>query len=57
MLYCRALSICAVAALLAGCSGSQPPIGATGAMPQTSAVATHADRGKSWMLPGTSSES
>jgi hypothetical protein len=39
------------AALLAGCSGSQPPIGAPGAMPQTSARATHADRGTSWMLP------
>jgi hypothetical protein len=37
--------------LLAGCGGSQPPIGAPGAMPQSRAVATHADRGKSWMLP------
>jgi hypothetical protein len=55
MLYCRALSICAVAALLAGC-GSRPPIGAPGAMPQAAAIAAHADRGKSWMLPGTSSE-
>jgi hypothetical protein len=40
-----------VAALLAGCGGSQPPIDAPGAMAQTSAIATHADRGKSWMLP------
>jgi hypothetical protein len=39
------------AAMLAGCGGSQPPIGAPGAMPQTSAIATHAERGKSWMLP------
>jgi hypothetical protein len=39
------------AVLLTGCGGSQPPIGAPGAMPQTSALATHADRGKSWMLP------
>jgi hypothetical protein len=46
---------CAAAAMLAGCGGSQPPIGATGAMPQTSTTAPHADRGKSWMLPGTSS--
>jgi hypothetical protein len=38
-------------ALLAGCGGSQPPVGAPGAMPQTSPIATHADRGKSWMLP------
>jgi hypothetical protein len=44
------------AAMLAGCGGSQPPIGATGAMPQTSAVATHADRGKSWMLPEATSQ-
>ena len=46
-----ALSIGAGAALLAGCGGSQPPIGAPGAMPQTSVVATHAERGGSWMLP------
>jgi hypothetical protein len=52
-----ALSGCLASALLAGCSGSQPPIGAPGAMPQTSAVATHADRGKSWMKPGISSGS
>jgi uncharacterized repeat protein (TIGR03803 family) len=38
------LSVCAVAALLAGCGGSQPPIGAPGAMPKTSTIATHADR-------------
>jgi hypothetical protein len=43
------------AALLAGCGVSQPPIGAPGAMPQTSALATHADRGTSWMLPGSAS--
>jgi hypothetical protein len=47
---CVALSISA-AALLAGCGGSQPPIGAPGAMAQTSALATHAKRGTSWMLP------
>jgi hypothetical protein len=46
-----ALSICAAAAMLAGCGGSQPPIGAPGAMAQTSAIATHAERGKSWMVP------
>ena len=40
------------AVLLAGCGGSQPPIGAPGAMPQTTAIATHADRGKSWMAAG-----
>lgn len=41
--YC-ALSLSAAVALLAGCGGSQPPIGATGASPQSSAIATHADR-------------
>jgi hypothetical protein len=44
------LSISAVAAMLTACGGSQPPIGAPGAMPQTFALAAHADRGKSWML-------
>jgi len=50
------LSNCVAAATLAGCGGSQPPIGATGAMPQSAAVATHADRGKSWMLPEAKNE-
>jgi hypothetical protein len=47
------LSISAAAALLAGCGGSQPqpPIGAPGAIPQTSALATRVDRGRSWMEP------
>jgi hypothetical protein len=39
--------ICVAAALLARCGGSQPPIGAPGAMPQTSAIAVHAERGGS----------
>jgi hypothetical protein len=51
-----ALSSCAAAAMLAGCGGSQPPIGVPGGMPQTLAIATHADRGKSWMLPEAKSE-
>ena len=42
-------------ALLAGCGVSQPPIEAPGTMPQTSAIATHAERGKSWMKAGASS--
>ncbi|MGA8099265.1 MAG: hypothetical protein WB810_11480, partial [Candidatus Cybelea sp.] len=46
----RVVGICAAAAMLAGC-GSQPPIGVPGAMPQTRALATHAERGGSWMLP------
>jgi hypothetical protein len=41
---------------MAGCGGSQPPIGAPGAMPQTSTIAAHAERGKSWMLSDTSNE-
>ena len=49
---CASMSI----ALLAGCGGSQPPIGALGAMQQTSAIATYAERGGSWMLPEAKSE-
>jgi hypothetical protein len=54
-LFRYALSCCAIAAMLAGCGGSQSPIGAPGAMPQSSTIATRADLGKSWMLPGSSS--
>ena len=36
-----ALLSCAAAALLAGCGGAQPPIGAPGAMPQSRAMETH----------------
>ncbi|HEY2475816.1 MAG TPA: hypothetical protein VGI19_13585 [Candidatus Cybelea sp.] len=50
-IFVTRLQICATLALLAGCRGSQPPIGAPGATPQTSAAAAHADRGTSWMLP------
>jgi hypothetical protein len=39
-----ALSSCAAAALLAGCGGSQPPIGAPGTMPQKAGAG---DRGGS----------
>ena len=51
-----ALNCCVASAMLAGCGGSQPPVGAPGAMPQTSAPALHADRGKSWMKPEASSD-
>ncbi|HEY2473282.1 MAG TPA: choice-of-anchor tandem repeat GloVer-containing protein, partial [Candidatus Cybelea sp.] len=37
------LNIAAFAALLSGCSGSQPPIGAPGAMPQTRPFAARGD--------------
>jgi hypothetical protein len=43
-----ALSSCIAAAMFAGCGGSQPPIGAPGAV--------HADGSKSWMLPRASDE-
>ena len=46
-----ALNSCLAAGLLAGCGGSQPPIGTPGAIPQPSALATHAERGTSRMLP------
>lgn len=39
------------AALFAGCSGAQPPIGAPAEMPQSYSIAEHASRGESWMLP------
>jgi hypothetical protein len=50
------LGICAATMLLAGCGGSQPSIGAAGAMAQAEAVGTHAEPGRSWMLPGASGE-
>ena len=37
-----ALTNCVAVALLAGCGAAQPPIGAPGAMPQSSAIATRA---------------
>jgi hypothetical protein len=46
----RVISI-SVAALLAACGGSQTQIGSLGAVPQTSAIATHAERGGSSMVP------
>ena len=49
-----AFSRCVAAALLAACGGSQPPIRAPGAMPQTSAIAAHPERDKSWMRSRTS---
>jgi hypothetical protein len=49
-----ALSRCVAAAMLAGCGGAQPPIGASGAMPQSPAIAMHAERGGSRMRPSAS---
>ena len=48
--------VVALALLLAGCGGSQPPIGAPGAMLQSRANARHAARGGSWMLPQAASQ-
>jgi hypothetical protein len=45
-----ALTGCVAVAMLAGCGGSQPPIGAPGAMPQSVQSASHAASGRSWML-------
>ena len=45
------LSVSAAPLLLAGCGGSQLPVSASRAMPQSRAIATHAERDGSWMLP------
>jgi hypothetical protein len=44
------LSCSIAAAVLAGCGGSQLPISAPGATPQSRAIATHAEHGGSWMV-------
>jgi hypothetical protein len=54
MIY--ALSLSASAVFLAACGGSQPPIGAPGAMPQSRAIASRADHSGSWMLPEAHTE-
>jgi hypothetical protein len=51
-----AFSSCAAAAMLVGCRGSQPQIGAPAIVPQASTTATQADRGTSWMLPEAKGE-
>ena len=42
--------------MLAGCGGSQPPTGSAGATPQTHAIATNLDRGRSRARCGSSQE-
>jgi hypothetical protein len=54
--FIGALCTSVATALLTGCGGSQPAIGAPGAMPQGRAIAQHAARGKSWMLSTAGSE-
>ncbi len=51
-----AFGICAVGAMLAACGGSQPPIGAPGAMPQSPSITTYAAHRGSWVLPEAASE-
>ncbi|MGA7200856.1 MAG: hypothetical protein WBX26_03440 [Candidatus Cybelea sp.] len=46
-----ALGSCVAVAILAACGGSQPPIGAPGVLPQSRAIPTYAEHGRSWMLP------
>jgi hypothetical protein len=57
--FMGALCFSVTFALLAGCGGSQPPIGAPGAMPQRAAIATDAARsndGASWMAPDAATQ-
>ena len=51
-----ALTMGVAAAMLTACGGSQAPIGGPGATPQSRAIAAHASRGGSWMLPEAKSE-
>lgn len=46
-----ALCLSMTYASLAGCGGSQPPIGAPGGMPQSRTITTHVERGGAWMAP------
>lgn len=51
-----ALTMGVAVALLAGCGGSQLPIGTPGTTQQSRAIATHAERRTSWMLTEARSE-
>lgn len=51
-----AFGICAAAAILAGCSGSQAPIGTPGVMQQSRAITPQAGGDGSWMLPEAKTE-
>lgn len=63
----HALGIYVAVAILAGCGGSQPPIGAPGAMPQSAvqpgvsaqrnaAIGAPRDDGESWMAPSAATQ-
>jgi hypothetical protein len=43
---------CIAGGMLAACGGSQPPIGAPGAMPQTSTTVTHAEQLRDFRIAG-----
>ncbi|HEY1883425.1 MAG TPA: hypothetical protein VGG51_10345 [Candidatus Cybelea sp.] len=49
------LSSCVAAALLVGCGGSQPPIGAPAAAQQSPTTIRHAQHGGFWMKPESAS--
>jgi hypothetical protein len=53
---CNAAAGVLAGALLAACGGSQSPVAAPGATPQSVRIATHADRSGSWMLPEAKSK-
>ncbi|MBV9720164.1 MAG: hypothetical protein JOZ77_12665 [Candidatus Eremiobacteraeota bacterium] len=50
----KLLSSLALGVLFTDCGGSQAPIGAPRAMPQSRAIASHGARGGSWMRPDVS---
>lgn len=51
-----AFSIGVAAALLAGCGAPQAPVVAPGAIPESRAIAKHANRDGAWMLPEAKNE-
>ena len=51
-----ALNVGAVLASLASCGGPQPPTATPGALSQSRAIVTRADRSRSWMLPEAKSD-
>ena len=51
-----ALCISAAIAMLPGCGGSQSPIGAAGAMPQSHSFSMNPDHKGSWMAPGAAKD-
>ena len=53
---CRMFASTLAGFVFAACGGPQPQIGIPGAMAQGSAIATHAQRSGSWMLPEAKSE-